>query len=181
MLEETLKEKYLNTPSEKLKKKEARDKIRQGHKKNYMDKYREEYKQKTRRVNITLSLEEYSAVKSASKDAQKKVSTFVKDCVVQQTSKVYILPNNTTTENLILQLRAIGNNVNQLTRHIHRSGVIQRSDLTQLQNQVRQVENLVHSKFSNPDDLFGLLDEQVSKSPDLIERLEEFILNHKSK
>lgn len=170
-----LKEKLLGASPETLEDDKKRGELRMQHKQDYMSTYRKEYKAKHKRVNITLTNEEYERVGQASSESGQKVTSFVKSTLLKEVDKVYLLPEDEKVERLILQIRSIGNNINQLTRHIHRSGFISRDDINQLRVALKQVENRVEGEFAQPHDLLGLIEKELASNPNFSEQLSQLL------
>ena len=173
----TLRERLLSEKPEALLKEDKRKNIRDEHSKSYMAAYRKEYSEKNKRVNVTLSNDEFKRVKQLAESNRKKVTSFAKDLLIQEVDKVYLLPEDEKIESLILQIRSIGNNINQLTRHIHRSGFIGPDDVNQLRAALKKIEKVVEGKLSQPDDLLSLVKNEIKTNPTFLSQLVEISKN----
>lgn len=178
-MSEHLKDKLLDTDSQKLADPQERELVREKHRKKYMDKYRKEYKHRTKRVNITLTNNEHFAVEVAAGDQGKRVSAYVKDAVIEKATNVYLLPEDSVAEDLLLQIRSIGNNINQLTRHIHRSGAISMEHMAQLQGQLKRIEDMVVEKFTQPTNILEALQDGITSTPGFFAKLNQFMEEYK--
>lgn len=171
----TLKEKILSGDIQENRDQAKLEKIKSEHKEAYMREYRLQYKRQKKRINITVSNDEYDRILKMAGQNNKKVSRFVKDSIIQEVDKVYLLPEDEKLENLILQIRSIGNNINQLTRHIHRSNYISKDNIKELQHSIKQIEYSVLQKFSNPDDLLSLVVESSKTNPEFVKELDNLM------
>lgn len=110
----------------------------QSERKTYQKTYKENYKKRHKSVNVTLTLAEYKLLKELAKQQQTKPTTLLKELAFAQMDKQVVYP--TELLNLLQehnrQVRAIGNNLNQLA---HSANIFTEVDKKTVFNHLRQL------------------------------------------
>ena len=86
----------------------------------YNERIREEQKTRGfRRVSVTLSPTEYAQIKQHADAHQERVTTHLKHCAFSYLDNCYLVPPDVVDrlDTLLMVIRGIGNNLNQLARH----------------------------------------------------------------
>lgn len=97
------------------------DEILKDFKKGYRKFYLKEYRKRPgrrKRIQLTLSDEEFKLLESFAKKYKKKKSTLSKEIIIKHIKQEKILTADIENklQEAIIQLRKIGNNINQLTK-----------------------------------------------------------------
>ena len=110
----------------------------------YMKAYREEGKYTPKRVNITLSNAEYSALKQRAKKEDKPVTRLVKELALISLYERDNFPEGVShrLNELALILRGVATNINQMARHSNQ--LKQFSEQEALTLKLRLLEDQVH-------------------------------------
>lgn len=108
------------------------------------------YRAKHFECMIRYSLKDGEAIKRKASAKNLTVQEYIKACVESYQDEKYIVPKNPVIQHLILQIRKVGNNINQLVRHIHTSKQISKSDIELLQNQLKKIDANVKEALYKP-------------------------------
>jgi len=111
----------------------------------YMKAYREKGKYTPKRVNITLSNTEYSALRSRAKKEDKPVTRLVKELALISLYERDNFPEDVVNQlnELSLILRGVATNINQMARHSNQ--LKQFSEQEALSLKLRLLEDQVHN------------------------------------
>jgi phosphate uptake regulator len=92
----------------------------------YLKDYQNKRKEHVRRVNLSFSVAEYSALEKTARLKGQKPTTFIKDLAMQAYEDRVVLPL-AVEEELFEQtrlIRTMANNLNQMARHSHQIGQV---------------------------------------------------------
>ena len=114
-------------------------------KKEYQRRYREQYKSQVKRVNLTLSKEEYLLFSRAAEN--KKVTAFIKELALVTLNGQTSIPENLKEElkTLRFAIRNIANNVNQIAHHSNAVRSITMAEENNLFQHLKQLEEAIQS------------------------------------
>ena len=106
------------------------------------------YDKKRKRIFLTLDKKELSEIKKASLLSKKKVAVFVKDLVLSQIKNERFLSSDLekSLNETCIQIRKIGNNLNQISKKINTEGKIEKNEIDLALSLVFNLENLLLSK-----------------------------------
>ena len=117
----------------------------------YNQKYKAEYQERTKRVSITLSNNEYAELEQRAKREGVKITTLVKNMALAYHQQDRIMPESVKSElqELRFLLRNVANNINQIA---HYSNTIRRlADenglLIEIQKMEETINNFVKQKL----------------------------------
>lgn len=63
----------------------------------------------------------------------------------------YVLPADSVLKDLVLEIRRIGNNINQVARHVNADASVSLDDIRQLKRQLETVEQKIVQAVTNPE------------------------------
>jgi len=88
-------------------------------KSEYLKKYREENKGKNKRVNVTLSLDEFKQLEKMAKAEKIKPTALLKKLAFSSIDKKLDFPLDVSVDfgDLVHILRGVANNINQMAKH----------------------------------------------------------------
>lgn len=115
----------------------------------YRKRYWQRFHKTRKRVYGTLTAEQYAAIEQRAEDAGRAVWTQIHAEAEAYARREY-LPTKDVEElnrELIIQLRRIGTNVNQITREFHQEGIHDEPDL--LRN-LNELETLIRAFVKKP-------------------------------
>jgi len=110
----------------------------------YNQKYKTEYKERMKRVSITLSNTEYEEIEKRAKAEGVKSSALIKNMAIAYHQQVVIMPESIKAElqELRFLVRNVANNINQIAHH---SNTIQRlADENGLLLEIQKMENTIN-------------------------------------
>lgn len=115
----------------------------------YRKRYWERFHKTRKRIYGTLTAEQYAAIEQRAEDAGRAVWTQIHAEAAAYARGEYLPPKDIEKQisELIIQLRRIGTNVNQITREFHSKGVHDEPDL--LRN-LSELEILIHAFVKKP-------------------------------
>lgn len=137
------------------------------------------YRKSHKTFSLSFSLEKAKALNEEAKKYDKTPPELIKslvDACLHGTG--YIVPKESTLRELLLALRRIGNNINQLTRHVHSEGVITHNDIERLQTQLKELEGKLLSALTLPPTIHELLVEYLLDYPEQLQSLIQWLNQH---
>lgn len=139
------------------------DKVKEQYYKEYHRQYYKRYKDRRIRVETRFSKSEYALLKQSAKQHGKRTSTHLKASALAYMEQSYVVPDEKLLQDLKLQIRAIGNNVNQIAFQANssRGKVV---DVQSLFSQLNRLEKLIEEKLKSPLLMKEFLKEAVQHS-----------------
>ena len=123
-------------------------------KNSYMKEYRMQYKQRVKRLTVTLSQEEFFQLEQSAREHGKgeKLSAFLKEAGFAYLKQEYLVPKylEDKLQELVLILRNMGNNFNQITRYTHKLRRATLVNLSRVEKILTKVEALIVDFVCNP-------------------------------
>ena len=107
---------------------------------------------KTRKEYTLVFSSEYAVqLEEFAKEKSMQVPEFIKSLLkAYQNDTEYIFPKENELKTLILEMRKIGNNINQIARYINTNKVISINDFKMLQDRLSELEKIITAVFNNP-------------------------------
>lgn len=120
----------------------------------YMQKYREEYKERKRRVTVTMDTDEYDLLCLEADQIGKSIPETLKEMALRYKSVVPLVPqaNQELAHELRLLLRNMANNINQIAHNMNLNRHLYGPEANMH----------AHSVLKNLEDKLMLLEEEVS-------------------
>lgn len=141
----------------------------------YKREHQKQQRQKTKRLEISLSEQQYQVLQQQAQKHQRPLSTFAKDCIWAYLENMYIVPDEHTIQDLETGMRRIGNNINQLVMHVHRHKSISPQTIQTLRQQLGKLEQFLSRTLREPKDLTKLLREAIAQHPNYTQILRRII------
>ena len=103
-----------------------------------------------RRVSATLSPDEYKQLQASAAGFDERVTTHLKRCALAHIESRYLVPPNIESrlDDLVVIMRGIGNNLNQLARHSNEMKYF--LDTKEVQLQLRRMDEEITRFVSTP-------------------------------
>lgn len=108
------------------------------------------YRAKHFECMIRYSIKDGDALKLKANAKNMSVQEYIKNAVAVYDDDKYIVPKNPLIQQLILQIRKVGNNINQIVRYIHTNKRVTQSDIENLQKSLKKIEADVKDTLHNP-------------------------------
>lgn len=109
------------------------------------------YRQKRKEYSLILTMHEAKELKKFAQQKKMKVPAFLKSLIKAYSKKTeYILPDDNTLQNLILEMRKIGTNINQTAKYVNTNKFISQSEMDAFRVKLDELEHLIVSKLTQP-------------------------------
>jgi len=109
------------------------------------------YRQKRKEYSLILTNHEAAELKKFAQQKKMKVPAFLKSLIKAYSKKTeYILPDDNTLQNLILEMRKIGTNINQMAKYVNTNKTISKSEMDGFRVKLDDLEHLIVSKLTQP-------------------------------
>ena len=113
--------------------------------KAYFKDYREKYKSQVKRVNLTLTRDEYKQFSQAAKTENENVTAFIKALALSSLENRSHMPNDLKQELATLRfaIRNIANNVNQIAHYSNTIRAMTMADENNILQYLKQLEDVI--------------------------------------
>lgn len=145
----------------------------------YQKKYHENYGKKRIRRTISLTKKEDQELQKAAKKHQKKCTPFIKECLFAYLNKQYLVHNESTIHESILQVRKVGTLINQIARHINTYQKVEQQQLKYIYDMLKGLEKNINEKLCHPPNLIDYIKEVAPKNLNYSLELIKIIEQHK--
>lgn len=109
------------------------------------------YRKNRKEYILILSPEQALIVEAMAKEKQMSVQEFIKELLkTTESSNGYVVPNDSQLKNLVLEIRKIGSNVNQITKYINTAKNVSVHDIQRLKERLTQLEYLIIRALTTP-------------------------------
>lgn len=109
------------------------------------------YRKNRKEYILILTPEQALKLEALSVEKQMSVQEYIKELIIAtETSNGYIVPKDSQLKNLVLEIRKIGSNVNQITKYINTAKNVSVYDILRLKERLTQLEHLIISSLSTP-------------------------------
>jgi hypothetical protein len=109
------------------------------------------YRKNRKEYTIIFSLDEAKQVEGYAREKQMSVIEFIKAYIKKyKNDGAYILPKDEVLKNLIIEIRRVGNNINQIARYINTNKHINENDLKILEDRLSKLEKIIVGALTNP-------------------------------
>lgn len=130
---------------------------RRAHQKLYQKEYRKLRKQKVFRVELALTPKQHRMFLAECKKYGKSMPSLLLLLACSYLEEVFVVPNEEIIRALQIDIRRIGNNLNQVVVKINKSNTVFHSDLWKMQEMVKDLEGAISKIFREPIKLKELL------------------------
>ncbi|MCG3167177.1 MAG: hypothetical protein POELPBGB_02961 [Bacteroidia bacterium] len=151
------------------------------HKKALFRDRKKRYRSRHKSVTLSFSMDFAKRLQKEADQYDKTFPDFIKSLVAAHMEGTgYILPKDSNLQTLLLALRRIGNNVNQLTRYVHTEGLLKERDITTMQQHLLEVEREIKIALAQPPSITNMLSEYLSKYPEKVSSLKNWLNDYQS-
>jgi hypothetical protein len=137
-----------------------KENFRKGKKKTYQKTFREGHK----RMEVILTLKDWGKFKTQARKHGLKPGPFLKAAADAYLQKYYLLPDEKKLHDLEINLRRIGNNINQTARWTNKKQQVELAQLNHMQVQLNDLENWVRHAFTSPHPLLEVTIREMRRS-----------------
>ncbi|QGY44846.1 plasmid mobilization relaxosome protein MobC [Maribellus comscasis] len=150
------------------------ERAKQDFKKLQQNSYATKFSQSHKRKSVYLTQKEMSVLMTAAKRHGMRLGTFIRFAALAYVKTEYLLPSDSKIQELEVALRRIGNNINQLTKHVHQRGFT-KEDLVAFQQKLNELENRVSDFLRQPLPLKEFLKNLLHQKPEYADVLEKVL------
>lgn len=138
------------------------------------------FRKSSHRKDVYLTEREFEVLAAAAKRHGMKLGTFIRLAAMAYVKTEYLLPSDNAVHELEVSLRRIGNNINQLTKHVHQRGFTP-DDLVAFQQKLNELETQVSQFLRQPLPLAEFLKNLLLQKPEYADTLEQVLLDFRKK
>ncbi len=120
------------------------------YRKLYKQAKQREYAQTKKRVELTFNLKEHIQLQKEAKKVKQTNPTYLRKAIYSARKNQVFLPDESILYELQMEIRRIGNNINQLAYHANRDKSISRSMIRATQDYLNEIEELIIHSFRSP-------------------------------
>ncbi|MEM6269142.1 MAG: hypothetical protein AAF998_06865 [Bacteroidota bacterium] len=150
--------------------------FKQDFRKKQRKDYQESFRKLHKRLEIVLKLAEWKWLAKKALRYGMKPGPFLKAAGWSYLKRKYLLPDKKRLHDLELNLRRIGNNINQLVRRAHQDQQVELGMLNQMQVQLNDLENWVRHAFTSPQLLIDIVIREMRRSHHFRELVAEALI-----
>jgi len=149
--------------------------------KKYLKKYLKGYFKDKKRKELIFTKKEYSILQKIAKQHNTKVGSFAKKCVFSYLDKKYILPDQKQLNRLELDIKKIGNNINQVAKHSNKVKTMGLFDAMRINTNLLKMEEKIDTVINQPSDLLEEITKSIRGNPQMIYNIEMILYKQKLK
>lgn len=130
---------------------EELDKIKSGHRKEYLKQYKSNYLSDKIRREIIFSQSEFKEIECFAKlHKRKPTPLFLKLCISGYITQKFMLPDEQVLHQLLIGIRRIGNNVNQIAYRVNSLKFISANDEQAIYQYLNELEQVIIRAMTEP-------------------------------
>ena len=149
--------------------------------KKYLKNYMKAYFKDKKRKELIFTKKEYTFLHNKAKEHKQNVGFFARHCIFAYLDKIYIAPNTDVLNKLLLSIRIIGNNINQIAKHTNKVKSLSLFNAKRLHDRLNALEVTIEQSICDPPGLLHLVTKSIANKPDLIYQLELILYYEKIK
>ena len=130
---------------------EALAKARKDFKREYSRIYMRDFRKANKRIELFFTTDEYQLLHKKASIFELSKSAFCKGIVASELLQTPLKVNATEIENLQLEIRKIGNLVNQVVRKINMTRQVYPNDIRALNQRLHDLETLIELRLTHPN------------------------------
>lgn len=109
------------------------------------------YRKNRKEYILILTPEQSLKVEELANEKQMGVQEYIKELLkANSEGNGYVVPKDSEIKYLVLEIRKIGSNINQIVKHINTVKAVSMYDIQRLKERLTQLEHLVISSLTNP-------------------------------
>lgn len=117
------------------------------YRKLYKQAKQREYAQTRKRVELTFDLKEHIQFQKEAKKAKQTIPTYLRKAIDSARKNQVFLPDDSKLHDLQMEIRRIGNNINQMAYYANRNKSISASMIRAAQDYLNEIEELIIRSF----------------------------------
>jgi hypothetical protein len=142
--------------------------------------YRAKYLSDKRRREIVFSKAEYKSIEQKAKEYNRPVGEFLKGCIFSYLDNKFLLHDPNLYKALMLEIRRIGTNVNQISKRVNKKKSVVLFDTIQVSKGIKEIEVMVKNSLNKPPNLLDEIEKAIQDS-NFLYQVEVLIYHQKIK
>lgn len=118
----------------------------------YLKNYHREYSKRNHRKSIFLNTKEVRFLEKEAKKHKKRFSNFLKEIILNYCHQRhrYIVPDEEQLQEVCLEIRRIGNNINQIARYTNHFRALSLFDAQKVRKDLKELEEFIYHTLKLP-------------------------------
>ena len=144
----------------------------------YYRQQKKAYREKHRTVSVSFTK---TVAQEIERDAERhhlSLPKYVKACVNAYRNQTFIIPDLSQVKAIELQLRGIGNNINQIARRVNDGRTLPRDGVEQVRQQLKHLEAQFDRIIRTPWNLETYLTLRIKDDPTIVTVLLKIVIQH---
>ena len=123
-----------------------------------------------RHTSITLSYPNHEAatLKKEAERYQMKLPEYLRQCIDAYRSQTFILPNEEQVRSLEIELKRIGNNINQIAKHLNQQQSNPHSSIELVRKELEAFDQKFSRIFRTPWKLKSFIEKRIEEDPTVL-------------
>lgn len=142
--------------------------------------YREKYRADKRRREVVFRKDQYREIEIKAKEYKRPVGEFIKDCLFAYFDNRYIVKDEDLYRCILMEIKRIGNNINQIARKVNRNNSVSFIDTTKVSKEIKEMEVMIKNSLEKPPELLDTIQKAI-QDPYTMYKIEVLIYNQKLK
>lgn len=128
---------------------------------------------------LSLSISEGRKLSQAAQDKKMTIPEYQKAILMaSEQATGYVIPNDGILASLLLEIKRLGTNVNQITKHINTAKNVTYGDIEILQAQLEELTQIITQSLKHPEEITQVMTEYLKKHPDKLPVLIDWLKNY---
>lgn len=153
--------------------------VKKIYRKTYLKQYMKNYNRSHKRRNLWFTLEENALIQSEAKRQKRKPSEFAKECILAYLNQKFLVPNEDAVQEVEVQIRKIGNNINQMAHLANRNKYVGAEEIQTLKQILFHMEDQVEKTLRQPLTLETFITQAIDQDHTCIAKIEAILQKHK--
>ncbi|MBN4056108.1 plasmid mobilization relaxosome protein MobC [Rhodothermus sp. AH-315-K08] len=120
------------------------------HRRQYKREYRKAFNQKRKAVRSYYNAQDFARLKRAAAAHNLPWASFQKVAALAYMEKSFVVPNEETLHDLVVAMRRIGNNVNQIAHQVNTGREAKRPDIIAMNDYLDRLEKVITDALEHP-------------------------------
>ncbi|OFX27008.1 MAG: hypothetical protein A2033_16060 [Bacteroidetes bacterium GWA2_31_9] len=127
------------------------EEMKSGYRKEYLKSYKASYLSNRIRREIIFSRDEFQAIAQfAKQNKHNPTPSFLKLCISGYINQKFMLPDENMLHQLLISIRRIGNNINQIAYRVNSFKNLSLNDEKSLYSYLEELEQIIINAMTNP-------------------------------
>lgn len=151
----------------------------QAYKKYYRKEYlkwkKQEYVKKHKVVRLSFPNKEAARLAKKAATYNRSLPDFLKSTIRAYEQQAFLFPKNSEVRQLRIELRRIGNNINQVSKAYNGGSLTQATAVSNLRHHLKEIDTLVRNTLEQPKSFEAFITEALEKDRRLRPKLKRLV------